>query len=56
VQAVKEKVLKSSNLKRAGTFSYGELWFILWRLLCFAMFAFIFVYILKFVIPSAALK
>ena len=51
LQAVKEKVLKSSNLKKAGTFSYDELWFILWRLLCIAMFAFIFVYILKFVIP-----
>ena len=34
MQAVKEKVLKSSNLKRAGTFSYVELWSILWILLC----------------------
>ena len=51
VQAVNEKLLKSSNLKKVGTFSYGEIWFILWRLLCFALFAFIFVYILKFVIP-----
>ena len=52
MRAVKETLtLKPTTFKKAGTFSYGEFWWTVYRLFAFGLFAFLITYFLKYMIP-----